>query len=79
MTPLKRECRSLVIDYTNLKIKSYSCETPRLNKDGLEFLLSHTDSPQRINVCYEGTYLSIFNHKIHGCQCLEFQFCIYLN
>jgi len=83
MTPLKRECRSLVIDYTNLKIKSYSCETPRLNKDGLEFLLSHTDSPQRINVCYEGTYLSIFNHNdkwyVSTRRCLDSNDSIFVN
>ena len=83
MTPLKRECRSLVIDYTNLKIKSYSCETPRLNKDGLEFLLSHTDSPQRINVCYEGTYLSIFNHNdkwyVSTRRCLDSNESIFVN
>jgi len=83
MTPLKRECRSLVIDYTNLQIKSYSCETPRLNKEGLEFLLSHTDSPQRINICYEGTYLSIFNHNdkwyVSTRRCLDSNDSIFTN
>ena len=83
ITPLKRECRSLVIDYANLQIKSYSCEIPRLNKEGLEFLLSHTDSPQRINICYEGTYLSIFNHNnkwyVSTRRCLDSNDSIFVN
>jgi hypothetical protein len=62
-TELERECRSLIIDRSTLKIKSYSCETPRVNKEGMNFLLANSTAPQIINVCYEGTYLSIFNHN----------------
>jgi hypothetical protein len=62
-TELERECRSLIIDRTTLKIKSYSCETPRVNKEGMDFLLANSTEPQIINVCYEGTYLSVFNHN----------------
>ena len=62
-TELERECRSLIIDRTTLKIKSYSCETPRVNKEGMEFLLANSTEPRIINVCYEGTYLSVFNHN----------------
>ena len=68
-TELERECRSLIIDRDTLKIKSYSCETPRMNKDGMEYLVSHqtNDSTDHsynriINPCYEGTLLSIFYH-----------------
>ena len=67
---LERECRSLIIDRTALKIKSYSCETPRLNKEGMEYLVAKsaidsvsTNPNQIINTCYEGTYLSLFNHN----------------
>jgi hypothetical protein len=109
---LERECRSLIIDISTLKIKSYSCETPRINKEGMEYLITHSnetlsfsskekdkitfekkqsffpnetthtkyeflpqnvkhsdetlsleDKPQIINPCYEGTYLSVFNHN----------------
>ncbi len=60
---LERECRSLVIDRSTLKIKSYSCETPRVNKEGMEYLIAHSTETQIINPCYEGTYLSVFNHN----------------
>ena len=62
-TELERECRSLIIDRTTLKIKSYSCETPRVNKEGMDFLLANSTAPQIINMCYEGTYLSVFAHN----------------
>ena len=62
-TELERECRSLIIDRNTLKIKSYSCETPRVNKEGMDFLLAHSTEPQIINTCYEGSYLSLFNHN----------------
>lgn len=61
-TELERECRSLVIDLTNLKIKSYSCESPRLNKEGQELLANPTEK-QIITTCYEGTLLSLFHHN----------------
>lgn len=60
---LERECRSLVIDCNSLKIKSYSCENPRVNKEGMNYLLSNTMQPQIINTCYEGTFLSVFSHN----------------
>lgn len=60
---LERECRSLVIDSSTFKIKSYSCEKPRVNKEGLEYILTHSNEPQIINTCYEGTYLSVFFHN----------------
>jgi len=81
---LERECRSLIIDTSTLKIKSYSCETPRINKEGMEYLitqcnetLSLEDKPQIINPCYEGTYLSVFNHNdkwyVSTRRCLDSQ------
>ena len=65
---LERECRSLVIDRSTLKIVSYSCETPRLNKDGMEYLISHSTNDQIINQCFEGTYLTIM---VNGMFLLE--------
>ena len=60
---VERECRSLIIDRETLKIKSYSCETPLLNKKGMDFLLANAKETQIINQCYEGTYLSVFFHN----------------
>ena len=62
-TDLERECRSLVIDRETRQIISYSCEVPRMNKDGMDYLLGHIDDKKIINQCYEGTYLSVFHHK----------------
>jgi hypothetical protein len=74
---LERECRSLVIDRSTLKIKSYSCETPRANKEGMEYLIAHSTETQIINPCYEGTYLSVFNHNgkwyVSTRRCLDSQ------
>jgi hypothetical protein len=60
---LVRECRSLVIDRETFKIKSYSCETPLLNKEGMNYMLAHMSDPTVVTPCYEGTYLSVFNHN----------------
>lgn len=62
-TELERETRSLVIDRNTLQIKAYSCETPRLNKEGMEYLVQTLSSHQIINPCYEGSLLSVFNHN----------------
>jgi len=74
---LERECRSLVIDRSTLKIKSYSCETPRANREGMEYLVAHSTESQIINPCYEGTYLSVFNHNskwyVSTRRCLDSQ------
>ena len=59
MSELKRECRSLVLDKSTLKIKAYSCETPLLNLDKEKTL----DPLTIINECYEGTLLSLFYHN----------------
>lgn len=76
-TELERECRSLVIDRTTLKIKSYSCESPLLNKEGMDYLIAHPTEFRLMNPCYEGTYLSIFNHNskwyVSTRRCLDSQ------
>ena len=76
-TDLERECRSLVIDRETLKIVSYSCMTPLLNKEGMDYLLCHSTNQQIINTCYEGTYLSVFNHNgkwyVSTRRCLDSQ------
>ena len=59
MSDLKRECRSLVLDRTTLKIKAYSCETPLFNLEKDRTF----DSLTIINECYEGTLLSVFYHN----------------
>jgi hypothetical protein len=59
---LVRECRSLVLDRSTLKIVSYSCETPLLNGVGSDYLITNSTAFKIINPCYEGTYMSVFYH-----------------
>lgn len=74
---LERECRSLVIEKATGRIVSYSCETPRLNNEGMEYLISHPTETRIINPCYEGTYLSVFCHNtkwyVSTRRCLDSQ------
>jgi len=60
---LEEECRSLVIDTTNLKVISYTCPNPIQNKEAQQFLLNNTDLELDIYKCYEGSILSLFNHN----------------
>ena len=55
-----RECRSLVICTKTNKILAYSGEVPRLNKEGMEYLITNSNKPTIINKCYEGTLLSLY-------------------
>lgn len=61
-TNLDRECRSLVLDRDSKQIISFSCETPIMNTEALEYLLSHQQDEKIITKCYEGTLLSVFYH-----------------
>lgn len=60
MSELKRECRSLILDKKTLEIKAYSCETPKLilGKETIQ-----DSSSNIINMCYEGTLLSVFYYN----------------
>ena len=82
-TELERECRSLIIDLETLKMKSYSCESPRLNKEGMEFMVVNSTEDQIITTCYEGTYLSLFHHNdkwyISTRRCLDSNKSIFTN
>lgn len=59
---LEHDCRSLVIDMDTMKVISYTCQTPICNKDALKLLLNNK-SELNIFRCYEGTLMSLFNHK----------------
>jgi hypothetical protein len=57
---LTKECRSIILDRNTKNIVSFSCETPLLNSQALEYLLLNQHGEQIITKCYEGTLLSIF-------------------
>jgi hypothetical protein len=62
---LEKECRSLVVDMSNLNIISYTCQTPICNKEAQQFLLNNNDIQLEGTIfkCYEGSILSLFNHN----------------
>jgi len=57
---LSRECRSIILNRDTKKILSYSCETPLINTEAMEYLLLNESENKIINKCYEGTLLSMF-------------------
>jgi len=59
----EQECRSLVLDMDNLSVISYTCPNPIINKNAQQFLLNNNNLILDIYKCYEGTILSLFNHK----------------
>jgi hypothetical protein len=60
---IDQECRSLVIDMETWKVVSYTCPKPIANREAQQFLLNNNDLPLSITKCYEGSILSLFNHK----------------
>ena len=60
---LSNECRSLVIDTNTNKIVSYTCNTPIVNMEAMNYLLEHNDDNKKIYKCYEGSLLSLFNNN----------------
>ena len=59
----EQECRSLVLDMETLKVISYTCPNPITNKSAQQFLLNNNDLTLDMYKCYEGTVMSLFNHK----------------
>ena len=59
-TDLSRECRSIILDRETKKILSYSCESPLINTEAMEYLLLNPSENKIITKCYEGSLLSVF-------------------
>ena len=59
----EQECRSLVLDMETLRVISYTCPNPITNKSAQQFLLNNNDLTLDMYKCYEGTVMSLFNHK----------------
>lgn len=62
-TTIEEECRSVVLDRTNLNIVSFTCNTPLCNKEAINFIMENNNPDKIITECYEGTLLSVFNHN----------------
>lgn len=59
-TPLKNECRSLIIDINKKELVSYTCNTPICNLEAMNYLLGHNENKMKVYECYEGTLMSLF-------------------
>ena len=62
-TPLKNECRSLIIDVDKKEIVSYTCNTPICNLEAMNYLLGHNENKMKVYECFEGTLMSLFNNN----------------
>lgn len=75
LTEVERECRSLVLDRSNLKIVAYSCETPLMNMQGMDLVLAKQEKQPIVTECWEGSLLSMykFNNKwyVSSRRCLD--------
>jgi len=74
-TPLVSECRSLIVNLDTNNIITYTGNTPIYNYEGYNYLLQNKDVPKEIYECYEGTTLTVFNHKnkwfVSSRRCLD--------
>lgn len=57
---ITKECRSIILNRDTKQILSYSCDTPLINTEAMEYLLLNPSPDKIITKCYEGTLLSIF-------------------
>jgi len=62
-TNLEQDCRSLIIDMSNLQVVSYTFPNPVSNSEAQQFLLNNNELELDIYKCYEGSVLSLFNHN----------------
>ena len=58
--PLEMECRSVILDRNNFNIISYTCNTPIMNIDAMNYILKTSEKKKEFYECYEGTLLSLF-------------------
>lgn len=62
-TELEKNCRSIILDKTNLKPISTQYNNLLYNNDTLQFLSDRSWNNVVVEQCYEGTMLIVFNHK----------------
>lgn len=78
-----KECRSLIIDKNTLKIICYTGYNPIIYNNTNLKIIKTINSEAIINICYEGTYLSLFNHNnkwyLSTRRCLDSNLSIYKN
>ena len=75
LSELEKECRSLIIDKTTLKIICYTYDDIYYNQDAKNYFLKNNIKEYDIQECFEGTLLSIFYYNdkrfMSTRQCLD--------
>ena len=71
LSELEKECRSLIIDKTTLKIICYTYDDIYYNQDAKNYFLKNNIKEYDIQECFEGTLLSIFIIMINGLCLLD--------
>jgi hypothetical protein len=77
-----RKIRSKVLSVDNLKVISYSFNTPMYNYQGYNYLINNQGCERKISKCYEGTIISVFWHNkwfVSTRKCLNSQDSIWAN
>jgi len=57
---LEKECRSVILNRNNMEIVSYSCNTPIVNMEAINYMLKESNNNNKFYECYEGTLMSLF-------------------
>jgi len=78
-----KECRSLIINKSTLKIVCYTGYNPTIYNNTNLKIIKTLNTENIINICYEGTYLSLFNNNnkwyLSTRRCLDSKQSIYKN
>ncbi len=61
-TTLESASRSVIMD-DKYNVLCYTCNTPLYNTDAIQFLYRNKDKEKTTYVCYEGSFMSVFNHN----------------
>ena len=61
-TQLESASRSVIMD-DNYNVLCYTCNTPIYNSDAIQYLWRNKYKEKTTYVCYEGSFMSLFNHN----------------
>jgi hypothetical protein len=62
-TSMEMASRSVILSNSEHKVICYTCPTPIYNMDAVQYLWRNQEKPRETFVCYEGSLISLFNHK----------------
>ena len=63
LTPLEKECKSLILDKDTLQVVCYTYDDIYYNQDAKDYILSNGISDYTIQECFEGTLLAFYHYN----------------